>query len=289
MSFPKFFFALALALFAFTSCHKKEKANQKPLILVSIAPYRTLVQQIAGPSFDVQTIVPSSANPHSFEPILSQVTQMGRADIWFSIGEPFEAKIAPILQARNPQFIVSDLRKGLSLIEEVPSLECHGCLADRHIWLSPKLTKLQAETIEKALSQKYPENRALFSKNRIVLCEQLTALDEEIRSILKETKNRTLLVSHPAFGYFCKEFNLHQLSVEYEGKDPRPKHLEAILKRATEERAQIALALPQYNNKGAQLIAEKLHKPVRYIDPYSEGYFEMMRKLALLIADPYAN
>lgn len=275
----RFFFALALAFFALASCHKKGSVDQKPLILVSIAPYRTLVQQIAGPEFDVQTIVPSAANPHSFEPLLSQVTQMGRAEIWFLIGEPFEAKIAPILQARNPQFVVTDLREGLP-----PS-----CLVDRHIWLSPNLAKLQAETIERSLGQKYPEKKNLFLKNRLVLCEQLTALDKEIRSILKETPNRTLLVSHPAFGYFCEEFNLQQLSVEYEGKDPRPKHLDAILKRAIEESAQIALALPQYNNKGAQLIAEKLHKPVRYIDPYSEGYFEMMRKLALLIADPYAN
>ena len=56
---------------------------------------------------------------------------------------------------------------------------------------------------------------------------------------------------------------------------------------AISQKAELALALPQYNNKGAQLIAEKLHLPVHLIDPYSSEYFETMRKLAHLIADPH--
>jgi zinc transport system substrate-binding protein len=32
-----------------------------------------------------------------------------------------------------------------------------------------------------------------------------------------------VLVSHPAFGYFCKDYDLEQISIEVEGKEPRPK------------------------------------------------------------------
>ncbi len=186
---------------------------------------------------------------------------------------------------------VQDLREGLHLIEE-SHLGCHHCSMDhfdRHIWLSPKLAQQQAQLIEKTLSEKYPEQRAVFQENGAILRRELTELNDEIREILKGVEKKTLLVSHPAFAYFCKDFGLVQLSVEYEGKDPRPRHLEEVLKRAVSESAEVALALPQYNNKGAQLIAEKLHKPVRFIDPYSEDYFETLRKLAKLIADPYAS
>lgn len=276
-----------------SSCGKKAVIpSQKPLLLVSIAPYRFLVGEIAGPEFEVKAIVPSTANPHSFEPTATQVAEIERGLAWFRIGEPFEGKILSLLQRKNPGLKTHDLREGIVLIEEGQSLGCHHCSMDhfdRHIWLSPRLAAQQAALIERNLSERFPEQTEKFKKNRIQLCEKLTALDQEIQGILKPVANRTLLVSHPAFGYFCKEYDFEQLSVEYEGKDPRPKHLEEILKKAVSESMEVALALPQYNNKGAQLIAERLHVPVHLIDPYSADYFETMRKLAHLIADSYAN
>ncbi len=291
MSSSKFFFSLVI-LFAFVGCAKKTTSpvTQKPLILVSIAPYKGIAERIAGPDFTVETVVPAATNPHAFEPTSSQVSAIGKGLVWFRIGEPFEKKILPILQGRNEQLTVADLREGIAVIEE--HLSCKDCSMDhqdRHIWLSPKLAMQQANLIEKTLSEKFPERKNDFQKNLMEIHEDLLKLDEEIRGILKGVENRTLLVSHPAFAYFCKDFDLVQLSIEYEGKDPRPKHLEEILTRAVTESATVALALPQYNNKGAQLIAEKLHKPIRYIDPYSADYFETLRKLAHLIADPYAN
>jgi len=286
-------FLLFCALLLTLSCGKQTAAAkhpQKPQLLVSISPYRFLVEQIAGPLFEVHTVVPTAANPHSFEPTANQVSHMAHAQVWFRIGEPFEGLILPILKSRNPNLTVQDLRDGIQLIEEQHGLSCKHCSMDhldRHIWLSPKLASLQAEIIAKSLSQQFPEQKELFQNNLIELRLKLGALDEEIHEILKSVEKRTILVSHPAFGYFCKEYGFEQLSVEYEGKDPRPRHLEEILKRAVAQSMEVALALPQYNNKGAQLIAEKLHVPVHLIDPYSAEYFETMRKLAHLIADPY--
>ncbi len=287
----KKFVLLCLAL---ASCGKLPTAPEKakPLLLVSIAPYRFLTGQIAGGDFEIQSVVPAAANPHSFEPTARQVSELSRGLVWFRIGEPFEGKIIPILKGRNPKLAIADLREGIALIEEQHVLGCRQCSMnhlDRHIWLSPKLAGQQAIMIEKALSNQFPKQTALFQRNLARLLQDLQALDREIQEILKPVAKRLILVSHPAFGYFCKEYNFEQLSIEYEGKDPRPKHLEEILKKAVSESMEVALALPQYNNKGAQLIAEKLHVPIHWIDPYSTDYFEMMRKLAHLIADPYAD
>jgi zinc transport system substrate-binding protein len=272
------------------SCAKKTSIQpKKPLLLVSIAPYRYLTERIAGPEFEVQTVVPSAANPHSFEPTSSQVTGLIRGQAWFRIGEPFEGKMIPILKARNPNLQITDLRDGIDLIKEQHDSGCTHCSIDhldRHIWLSPKLAKEQAALIEQALSFQFPSQKETFKANLEQLSLELANLDQEIRDILKPVTKRTLVVSHPAFGYFCKEYNFTQLSIEHEGKDPTANHLDQILKQAVMESAEIALALPQYNNKGAQLIAEKLHMPVRLIDPYSANYFETMRKLANTIAEP---
>lgn len=281
-------------LFLLFSCGKRPTLppSQKPLLLVSISPYRFLTEQIAGADFEVRTVVPAAANPHSYEPTSTQVTEMGRGEVWFRIGEPFEGKILPILLRRNPHLTVKDLRDGIPLIEEGHALRCEGCSMDhldRHIWLSPMLAGEQAALIERSLSERFPEKKETFQKNLACLRADLAALDREIQEILKPVEKRILLVSHPAFGYFCKQYHFEQLSVEYEGKDPRPKHLEEILQQALAHSMEVALALPQYNNKGAQLIAEKLHMPIHLIDPYSADYFETMRKLAHLIAAPYAH
>lgn len=289
----KFFIAILLLLTAVysTSCKKANEnsaSSQKPLILVSIAPYQFIVERIAGNSFDILTVVPQGANPHAYEPTSKQAQSISKGTIWFTIGEPFEKKLLSVLKTKNRSLIEADLRQGIELLEDHTS-ECSHCSIDhqdRHIWLSPKLASVQADTIARVLGEKFPEKKEIFLENGKILSSELKDLDQEIASVLAAVKERVVLVSHPAFGYFCRDYNFEQLSVEFEGKDPRPRHLEEVIQKALSQSAELALALPQHNNKGAQLIAERLHIPVKLIDPYSPDYFEMLRLLARLIADP---
>lgn len=278
------FFFCALA-----SCGRTpaQPAESRPLALVSVAPYRTFVERIAGNLFEVKTVVPSGSDAHSFELTPKEAEQLRRAQVWFRIGEPFEKRALTLLE-QTPIRLV-DLREGIDLMEE-EGLHCHHCgmdHLDRHIWLSPKLAKMQAAAIARNLSEMIPEQAPVFALNLALLERDLDALHDEILAILAPVVDRTFLVSHPSFGYFCRDYELTQLSVEYEGKDPRPQHLEEILEQARTGHAEVAFALPQYNNKGAQLIAEELRLPVRMVNPYSADYFETMRSFAHWIADPY--
>ncbi|MBS0625786.1 MAG: zinc ABC transporter substrate-binding protein [Verrucomicrobia bacterium] len=286
----KKFLPIALLLLAAACGGRKseENASKKPLVWVSIAPYQQMAQRIAGPEIEVQTIVPQGANPHSFEPTSRQAARMGDGAVWFRIGEPFEQKLLGLLKTRNPNLKVLDLRDKIEMIAETEH-ECEHCSMDhqdRHIWMSPKDAQTQAKEMALALEEAFPDKKEAMEKNLETLVADLQELDEEIQARLKPVENKVILVSHPAFGYFCRDYDCVQLSVEYEGKDPRPKHIEGILRQAIAQKAEVAIALPQYNNKGAQLIAEKLHVPVRMIDPYSPDYFKTMRQMAELIADP---
>lgn len=260
---------------------------KKPTILVSIAPYRFLADRITGSEYNIYTVVPDNANPHVFEPTSSQVLEISEGLVWFQIGEAFENKILPILRSKNPELLVKDLRDGIELIEECGC--CSKESGDRHIWLSPNLAILQAKLIKETLCERFPEHQTMFESNFEKLSEELISLDEEIHETLKDIRTRSILVSHPAFGYYCKEYDLTQLSVEFEGKEPRPKHLEKILKKAAEDHMELALALPQHNNKGVQLIAKELDASVHMIDPYSADYFNTMRKLTAYIKEPYVD
>ena len=80
-------------------------------------------------------------------------------------------------------------------------------------------------------------------------------------------EGKAILVSHPAFGYFCQDYHLVQLSIEMEGKEPLPQHVTEILSLAKHYAIQAVLVEPQYSNKGAELIAKRLGLPTHSVDP----------------------
>ncbi len=273
-----------ILLTALAACGKSPSQPAKPLALVSIAPYLHFAEKIGGQEVEVRSIVPQSMNAHTFEPTPRQRESLKEAQIWFLIGEPFERPLLPVFPKEGR---IVDLRDGIELLEIPDSAGCEHCgsdALDRHIWLSPRLAKQQARTIAEAFKKEFPDHQAYFEENLQQLLLELDTLDETIHALLDSAENRSLLVSHPAFGYFCRDYGLEQISVEYEGKDPRPKYLERLLESVKEAPPALSLALPQHNNKGIQIIAKELKMPLQIIDPYSSDYFSMMRSLADMLA-----
>lgn len=268
---------------------KKEDNPSKPIVLVSIAPYLSLVGAIGGDLIEVETIIPSNLNPHLFEPTPRHIARIAKGRVWFRIGEPFEEKIFSLLALPSQKIFISDLRTNIPLYPIEESLLCtnlchHSDSLDRHIWMSPKLMQVQAKMIATTLSECFPEYAEQFQKNLEMSLSQLDGLDIEIHQMLTPFSGMSFITSHAAFGYFCREYGLKQLSIEQEGKEARPRYLESLLNEAEHARAPIAFALPQHNNKGACLVAERLNIPLEITNPYSSDYFTMMRKLALSIS-----
>lgn len=256
---------------------------EAPHVLVSVAPHEFFVKKIAGPTVIVDLLVPAGASSHTFEPSPKQMLSASQASIWFRIGEGFEARVIKVFQHHHPQMAIVDLRHGLDLIE-THCCKKHGG-EDPHFWLSARLAKIQATTMCDALIAAYPENKILYTQNLALFHQELDELDQEITRILKPMKNRTILVSHPAYAYFCRDYDLTQLSIEFEGKDPTPQVLSRVMALAHELNIKTVFIQMQYNNKGAKLVAQDLHAAVVVLDPYSENYIATMREIAHAFAN----
>ena len=109
-------------------------------------------------------------------------------------------------------------------------------------------------------------------------------MDQQITALLAPMEGKAILVSHPAFGYFCQDYHLVQLSIEMEGKEPLPQHVTEILSLAKHYAIQAVLVEPQYSNKGAELIAKRLGLPTHSVDPYAENYLENLIAIAQVIS-----
>lgn len=271
MKLRNFFFVF---LFCIGGCQTPEPSAD---VLVTTAPYATFTQRIAGDLVKKEILVPPGTNPHIYEPTPKQIQKILDVRIWFRLGESIEARVAEAMQERNPNLVEIDLTKGFGLIDEGEE----GL--DRHLWLSPKLAIEQSKVMAQTLQDIYPEHKEKFQEGLDKLVNDLEILDQELTLQLAPIKGQAMLVSHPAFGYFCQEFGLQQLSVEVEGKDPLPQDISHMLEVAKKNTVRAVFILPEYNNKGAILIAEKLGLPVYEIDPYSENYFETMRTLGNIL------
>ena len=93
------------------------------------------------------------------------------------------------------------------------------------------------------------------------------------------------MVSHPAYAYFCRDYNLTQLSIEFEGKDPTPFQLTAILNKARDAHIKKIFIQAQYNSKGARLFAKELGAEVVMLGPYAEDYIHSMLEIARRFAE----
>lgn len=249
-----------------------------PHVLVSVAPHAFFVKRIAGQTAVVDLLVPAGASSHTFEPTPKQMLSASRATIWFRIGEGFEARVMKVFQSYNPKMALVDLRQGLDLIQS-HCCQKHGG-EDPHFWLSARLAKIQATTIANALIAAYPHHKDLYTQNLTLFHQELDQLDREIAQILKPMKDRTIFVSHPAYAYFCRDYGLKQMSIEFEGKDPTPQVLSRVMALAHELQIKTIYIQMQYNNKGAKLVAQNLGASVVTLDPYSENYLFTMREIA---------
>jgi zinc transport system substrate-binding protein len=280
---------LTAFIFFLISTMTLSAAQDKPYILVSVAPHKFFVEKIAENTVEVGVMVPAGASSHTFEPTPKQMIAAGKAVIWFTIGEGFEARASKALLSHNPAMKLVDLRKNVALIyEQHCSHASHShdehC-ADPHIWLSARQAKIQARTIAEALIAQYPANRELYQKRLSIFEDELDALDVEITSILQPLEQRTILVSHPAYAYFCRDYQLNQLSVEFEGKDPTSQQLTRLLTQARQAGIHKVFVQMQYSSKGARLVAEELGVPVVNLDPYAESYMKTMRVIAHAFAE----
>jgi zinc transport system substrate-binding protein len=283
----KTLFWLLPFLLIVASCQKNTATPNPPTVLVSVAPYAYFVHKIAGSDFPVHILVPEDSNPHVYEPKPKEVQAIADARLWVRLGDPADQKVYNVFKERNSGMVIADVTQGVPMLSECDAeghSHCHHEGNDLHIWMSPRLAKIQAKTIAEGLITAFPEMSLRFETGLASFLEELDALDQELTLLLKPKENEAILVSHPAFAYFCQDYHLTQLSIEIEGKDPLPQHLTSLIDEAKKLKVTAVLLQPQYSNKGAELIAQELKVTTAMVNPYAEDYVDNLRQIAQIIA-----
>ena len=192
-------------------------------VFVSIAPQKYFVKRIGGDEVKVHVMVKAGESPATFNPNPKKMSELANANLYFSIGVPFEKIWISRIKAIQPSLIFIPLNNAL------PSKKNPNEKSDPHIWLSPPLAKIMAAKIKDALSKQNPEKAEFFKKNYMALVQDLDALHKEIQAIIATGTTRSFMVFHPAWSYFAETYGLEQISIEHQGKEPGPRALQKIV------------------------------------------------------------
>lgn len=287
--------------------------EDKYTIFTSILPQEYFVERIGGDRVEVKALVSPGNNPATYEPTPRQMANLAKAKIFFRIGVPFENAFLPKIEGEGLRIV--DTRKGITLrkmkshhhneyshkheheneeegeqhhkkdedSEKGDEEHHHDTGNDPHIWLSPRLVKIQARTITDALIEVDPIGREVYEKNLVVFLKDLDALDTDLAKVLAPVKGKTLMVFHPAWGYLADDYGLDQKPIEIEGKNPSAKQLTRMIEIAKEEGVRVIFVQPQFNKQSAQRIAEAIGGVVVPLDPLARDYVGNMKRVAEVV------
>jgi len=255
-------------------------AGKNPLkVFVSIPPQEYFVERIAGERACVQVLVGQGQSPHVFEPTPQHLARMCSADLYFTIGLPFEKRLVKKISGITSHLTVVNTAQGISLREDAGHDEHHhdSGQGDPHIWLAPALIKQQAATMCAALCHHDPESAAYYRDNLSRFHAELDALDSEIKIKLAPFAGKEIFVFHPAFGYITDTGGLRQTAIEVQGKEPGAQSLTALIDRARKQRVKVLFAERQFSAKTSEAVARQLGAEVIILDPLAKDCFENLR------------
>jgi zinc transport system substrate-binding protein len=113
--------------------------------------------------------------------------------------------------------------------------------------------------------------------NRDTYLDKLDELDKEISDKLADVQNRAFIVFHPSWGYFASDYNLEQIAIEVDGKEPSAQDIAHVIEEAKDHNIKVVFASPQFNPQSAEVIAREIDGRVILIDNLARDYIENMQ------------
>jgi zinc transport system substrate-binding protein len=290
--------ALVGCLAWLVACGQEKPVADGPTVVVSIEPQAWLVEQLGGSHVKVVTLVRPGESPATYQPSDAQVSQAMQASVYFRIGVPFEEGKWFDALAKSSSLHVVDTRQNITLrtmeahhheagtAAEHGAHEEHSAAArDPHIWLTPRLLRIQAQTMADALIAVDPGHQDIYRSNLLALKGKLDETDAEIRRKLQSSSQRTFFVFHPSWGYFADEYGLKQMALELEGKEPSDAELTAFQKLARELNVKTIFVQPQISGHSARALAEAIGGRVVLLDPLARDVSKNLLDVATAIAE----
>lgn len=268
--------AIAGALFWLASpLQQDDQSDSRPVIAVSTFPLFEAARMVAGESMEVYPIIPLGTDAHMFNPNPQTVAKISSAAFFVYNGAGFESWSENMRHSIASETIVIDMSRHVGLIRssrehhDEHEEHAHEGEFDPHFWLDIDNMIMVVGVFEKAFSEKYPQNAALYHENAKAYTQELRALKEEFRSKLRSCSVKTLVSNHDAFGYLAHANGFKNISVIGLSSDEQPsaKNIAQIIELVKREKINTVFFEEFINDQVAHTIAKEAGTSVQPLHP----------------------
>lgn len=251
------------------SCVNADIGNSHKLT-ATIEPLRYFTDQIAGDQWQTTTLVPQGFSPEEYTPSAQQIADLSESAALITAGRlPVETAWGPKAQTTCPTLIIVDTSAGLT-----------QATFDPHTWTSPRNALLITESITNALCQIDSTHAAQYTARLQHTHSAIHALHTSLTQILDTLPSRTFVIAHPALTQFAADYNLHQLAIESDGKEPTPATLQALITQAKAEHTKIVFVQKEFASRSAHIVADQINAQVVEINPLSYDWEKELLHIA---------
>ncbi|WP_068672848.1 metal ABC transporter solute-binding protein, Zn/Mn family [Oceanobacillus sp. Castelsardo] len=265
----------ATIMFGCNANNESETNNNESIkIYTTLYPIQYAIERIAGDSITVESIYPPGVDAHSYEPTSKDITDIAKSDAFIYLGagmEAFAETAADALSNQDVKLIELGKHEELFQVEETEEAGHHAEQDevhdghhhgdhDPHIWIDPIRMLEMSNLIKQELISLNPEQASLYNDNFTTLEEDLLELDNQYTNTLKDKKNKKILVTHAAYGYWEKRYGLQQIAINglSSNSEPSQKELTNIVNQANKSKLKYIIFEQNTSNRVSEVIQQEI-------------------------------
>ena len=260
-------------------------------ITTSIAPQAFFVKQIGRDLVSVDYLIPAAASPATYAPTPRQMVNLLSSSIYVRVGHPnfiFESvHIDPLLANSDNIAVITmwnpnemDSSWSHTTIDAESVHSNRDSSSDPHIWNSPNTVRLAISEIANQLMQIDPTNKEIYQSNSDLFMKKINQLDQDIQKLLKNFEFRKFMVYHPVWGHFASYYNLEQVAIELDGKEPSPTQLIRMINLVKVNNIKVIFVQQGFSQRSARIIAQETGGEVIELNPLAYDWLNNMRLVA---------
>ena len=246
-------------------------------VSVAFYPLEYAATKAGGDKVNVTNLTLPGQEPHDLELTPQQITSLEEAAlvVYLKGFEPAVDKAVEQSGAKNKLDLSQVIQLRPAAADHDHDSEAgetedhdHGT-TDPHFWLDPTLEAKAVSTIADELSKIDAQNKSTYEMNAKNVTNDLTALDEEYKSGLKNCQVKTIITTHAAFGYLTERYGLEQIGISglSPNEQPSPARIAKVQEEAKEHGVTTIFFETLTSDEVAKAIAGDLALKTAVLDP----------------------
>ena len=263
-------------------------------VVTSITVLADLIEQVGGERVEVRALVPSGADPNTFQPAPREVLGVSRSRIVFLNGLGLDRTVRGVVANANrpdlPLITLSDglptLDSGLADGERGPGGPAPASRGNPYLWLDPRRAATYIERINDGLATVDPAGAADYAARAAAYARRLELLEREVASQLAAIplRSRKLVTLHDGFPYFADRFGLELVAVVIKtpGRESSAQEVANVARAMRAQQVPTVFSEPQLDARLLKLAARDagLNLGTLYsdtLDPHVPTYEALLR------------